>query len=329
MEMSRLVLYRSYGGKVRRLNDRGWLVNFQGSSFQHQRHFMNSDYGGEAAAYQSASEYRISLSDDQLLTFTVYAKNHPLPIRQYIAGFLDGDGWFKLAQDGSFGVGIAQASTSGVPAVITFLQCWYGGTLGERPGVNTNRRPMYSLHFNKSSTIALLHDIKDCLALKYKQAQLLFDYVVADDTTHVKELAAQMSSIKKGTYSSVVIPRERITTAYITGFFDAEGCVRSKKANPAVCSLVFAQAISPALLKVVADYYGSTHEYRGGTLHIGGDLGECIARNIYPFSIVKRSQLTLFFELRALRNVTGTTRSDELKAKLLELHQRITAEKHT
>lgn len=101
--------------------------------------------------------------------------------RQYVAGFIDGEGYIALSHrfehnsSGTYGTWSSWVTiTNTKPLILHLIQNKYGGFMYKRiPDPTKNHKPAYQLIFVKKTARNLLKSILPYLILKKRQAELL------------------------------------------------------------------------------------------------------------------------------------------------------------
>jgi hypothetical protein len=121
-----------------------------------------------------------------------------------------------------------------------------------------------------------------------------------------------------------LIDPRKLTDAYVSGFFDAEGCVQVIGVE--CVSINFAQSGNTAILESIKNKYGcSRTNVCNGHIAFYGSEAMKIAHAIVPYSIVKKTQLESLIELH---DYVFVELCEEVESRKAQLMQNISAEKH-
>jgi hypothetical protein len=229
----------------------------------------------------------------------------PLSVKQFVAGFFDGDGCVGLLPYGKERhcapwpyVAIAQSHNAGEPPELVFVQQYYGGKIYEQTRSSQAHRRRWQLLI-RSSDIArkFLVDMADHAVTKSSQAQLALKYIDGGRADHAKYYA-MLRSAKKD-YTGVAITKERLTEDYIAGLFAAEGCVGLyPTANGGyLFRMTFSQAQCKGLLAALSVRLGCGVVCAPGNLVICGDDAIPVMQMLVPRLVgQKRQQVQLLLE---------------------------------
>jgi intein/homing endonuclease len=239
----------------------------------------------------------------------------PIPeeVQDYISGLVDGDGCIEMNRK-TITVSIGQSGTlKEAPKVLQFMRKWFGGSLKISKSYlkkHPTWRPSYKLRITcREEMIILLTFLERKCALKSPQAKIALVYTLDRgraisegkeyDTIYAKTKTTLTSMKKLEAYQNVPIIANRITKAWLAGFFDAEGCVMF----PMCLKAQVTQKQSPLILKTIKILRkcGAIH---GIEYVVYGKYAEQFLKDILPFSIVKKEQIEIalrIFELQQER----------------------------
>jgi hypothetical protein len=216
-------------------------------------------------ALKEAESWRCQESDRLGLTKKIYASGQNQSMRKYIAGLFDGDGSMGIYRSSAF-VSISQSCNNEVPAVIALLRGIYDGTHTTVNPAKKEIRRKHVLTLTALKCLPLLYDILPFLPVKQGQAQLIYDWLrnrdeYSREATRILANDLRLMKVKEA-YQSVVVRHEQLSDEYVTGFFDAEGCVVIR--GDLCMRVEFNQLQSPSLLTCLAKYFASEQKVRYG-----------------------------------------------------------------
>jgi hypothetical protein len=287
--------------------------------------FSYSVYGGKEKAWIAAEAYRRSYSDQLGKTVRVYISNISHQLRRYIAGLIDGDGCIR--HTGScITVSIRQSQNDEQPAIITMLQKLYGGDIYPREAHGEFRK-QHCLELAGYNCLPILWDILPYLVLKPQQARIAYEFLMARSPFARREqVFVALRDLKlMDAYQAVPISVSQLSDAYLSGFFDAEGCFFPSRTT--CISVDFSQAQSDQLLLAISQYFGGGCVGKFAT-SFNGVKGYEVIERILPFAIGKRSQLEAGMKLRRIALITHSQRTPEDLEEAAQLKAFITSEKH-
>jgi intein/homing endonuclease len=236
----------------------------------------------------------------------------PDKIAEYIAGFCDGDGCIQMNEN----IIIISFSQSGnlkeSPRILQFIQEWFGGSLclSNHYKKHETWKPSYKLSIgDKSQVTRMLPLLRDKCVLKHLQAKVALDYCNAFQyqigigypeghlalKIETKKLLTSMKKLEA--YQSIAIDSNKITNAWLSGFFDAEGCV-------GFASLGVKVRIGQKQSKLLLETIKNVKKFGGVTGHEYGVYGQKSVRlmkDILPYSIVKKQQMELALRILELQ----------------------------
>jgi len=262
--------------------------------------FTSATHTSREHAKQEAERYLLELNVQYGLTKTISRRYYSSYVHQYIAGFLDGDGCIGLSGNSSFTVSFGQSSDNGVPVVLERIRNLYGGGIRKKK-VYGNRKVPYELVIFGEDTLPLLYDLRDALVMKYEQARLVYDFLrnrkgKGDEVAPLREKLSKL----KTEYASLDIDANKITSAYLGGLFDAEGCIIASGVT--AMKVDISQDGCPPLLEAINQRYGNRGYFYKIVLSFHGDLAYDFLQEIRRYTCVKRSQVDAVLSIRNYRN---------------------------
>jgi len=215
--------------------------------------------------------------------------------KQWVAGFLDGDGCLSLYNKKNKSgscllqpfIMFSQAQDEGTPKVLVKIQELYGGSIIKHDSCKKfkNKRKRHQLHIRQETTIKeILNIMIKYSTIKYAQAQFLLDKYKEGRSYDNIEEANEQSEILKNmhhTYEDVKVDENRFSPPYMGGLFDAEGCVCVYTSGKLTVSL--SQEGSSQLRKCIVEKYGGTDN--------GGEVVWCGA-NAKPLLLLLQQYCT-------------------------------------
>jgi hypothetical protein len=218
----------------------------------------------------------ISIEQDNILQLNRFNKNPPHP--SYISGFIDGDGciFIRKTKDGYVsGIHIAQSRTN----ILQIIRYHFGGSITTTSSRNSkiiddldndeniskyNKRNQFNLNILNNEYNILLNYLKNHLIVKEEQFQSLCEfskYVNLQNNEEKKQLYLRCSELNKQKCLNEIY-LSRLNNEYISGIFDAEGCVYIQKDLKKV-RLSISQKNHPLLLIAIIKYlnYGKISGY--------------------------------------------------------------------
>lgn len=277
----------------------------------------------DALKYKHMMSDRLNQTKIHSASFTDLNLTIPTHVKQYVSGFLDGDGTIALYR-GRTVVGFSQSQNSCVPPVLQFIQTHYGGFIHSHAvrQIRPNRRREHTLKVDKFyNQRPLLEDIKENAIIKRDQAEIAMH---SYNTLNKEELAVISTNLKylKTQYQTVSIVEDRLTIPYLAGFFDAEGCITFDKSSP---RLFFAQKGCTAILHAIAKRFSTLGKVCDSSSYVAwGRLQDVkdILSQLLPYLIGKREQAEKTIEYITARNKRERSRSQyeyELKEEVKRL----------
>jgi hypothetical protein len=211
-------------------------------------------------------------------------------VKEFIAGFFDGDGTVGLyvKMTGVLpkpSVYLDQASDSGEPEILAFVQKLFGGSFSSPTQRAESTRTMWRLYLDKQSRWKeFLEVIANYAILKAPQAAVALNHV----ETHDEKLLDKLKQLKKE-YHLVPIQRERITWPYLAGLFAADGCVgvwtNAGRGKSPRLNLHIAKRQCEPLLRAFLDYFGAGSINAHSKFLVSGAGASRFAKEIRPFLI--------------------------------------------
>ncbi len=306
----------------------GWGYRLINDKRQYTKSIQNSIAGTEEKAKEITMEYGRKVSDE--LRLTRKAEIPPCPDhlkedwkREYVAGFFDGDGSVEVGS--SIKLSIKQSQRIGEPAVIRRFKDWFPRFKNYvQMSKKASHRPCHKLEWNGEPSYSLLMCSEDYGIIKRAQSAvvrpLLDNYFLSgkyDWGLGTGVLSEHLSTLKEN-YAGVEINSTRLTDAYISGLFDAEGCISGDSSDYIQCSI--SQESCPRLLiEIQKRVGGNIPPSNPGKLRIFGDTLVQFLRRIRPYSIQKLSQIDLALECLKLRCAPGKRLRDEVRERKQEI----------
>jgi hypothetical protein len=217
------------------------------------------------------------------------------PHPSYIAGFIDGDGCIfirKITDGYQSGITITQCRTN----ILQIIRYHFGGSITssenrhdkkinimdeENYYYKYNVRNQYNLLIRNNEYQILLDYLKFSFIIKEKQYQTLYDFNKIANLPNKNEEKEQLH-LTCSEYNKKCDLNEkyltRLNIEYISGLFDAEGCIYINKINFKYC-ISIAQKNHPIILDQIKKYF---------------DFGKV---EKYEFKIYKQSDCLKFIQL--------------------------------
>lgn len=220
-----------YGGTVTLKNDRyKYFLNegrARGLKFKAVgRTFANSDEG-----YTAALDFQRNKSDEVGLTRKFTFSLLTPEKEAYLAGFFDGDGCIQVL-DGGLVMHVAQSSSDDKePPVLIEFQRYFGGVVCLAAKRTNVQRAQFSWRVNGELGMRLVRIVAARGVVKRPQAELVIKAIQQRGHPNLKIRLNDPKSVQKQIkkmkheYGQVPIIQSRINTAWLAGFFDADGCV--------------------------------------------------------------------------------------------------------
>ena len=235
-----------------------------------------------------------------------FKSNKPHP--SYISGFIDGDGciFIRKIKDGyQSGFTITQCRTN----ILQIIRYHFGGTITTSTKRNDktinimdendtffhkyNVRNQYNLIIRGNEYKILLEYLQNTLIIKEPQYQCLYEFSKSSTPQEKEELYIKCKQLNaEHNLSSQYLVRLNIE--YISGLFDAEGCVYINKNNHNKFYLSISQKGHPVILNEIIHFIGygniNSHKY---IIYNKQDCLNLISL-IKPHIIVKYNQVVSF-----------------------------------
>lgn len=273
--------------------------------------FSVKKYGTKQASENAAQAARISLATElgflktNYVSFAELNKQVPEEVKQYVSGFMDGDGSIMMGVSNTNQYSLVvrgfQSQDNGIPVILYLLRHFYGGLIYTSLKRRENQRTQHWYEIQGIKSQYILKDLSEYQLLKRNQALLAAEYLKLEnpsvevqqsyvDRLHaMKDLAA---------YQAVTFENRPISDAYIAGLFDAEGSIGlSKSAQTACFWTTIAQKSSLNLLQYIKTHLNNnvktTINKNGDILNISTRSTTEFISRILPYSTQKKPQLLL------------------------------------
>jgi len=205
-----------------------------------------------------------SIKENNLYHLDKFKKEPPHP--SYISGFIDGDGciFIRKIRDGyQSGISITQCRTN----ILQIIRYHFGGTITTTKSRNKsedvmnhcfydkyNKRNEFNLIIRSNEYQILVEYIKNSIIVKKTQMDALYEFNKINNKVNVNEKKENLFEICK---NNNVLTNENNTNCinieYISGLFDAEGCLFiNKECNKYYISI--AQSKYPYILHKIKDF---------------------------------------------------------------------------
>ncbi len=205
-----------YSGSISKVNN-GWSLSFNNKYYK----------GTYSTSYGTVFEMRKQISDELGQTTTRDATLSELgetpseELKQYFAGFADGDATIMIRENCRLTCGVYQSSNTGIPSTLQLYKDWFGNEI--KVNTREKNKPEYTLQWNGKACVPLLEILVENSIIKVPQAVLALDWLTKNKGNERDEIAQKIKDCKvQSAYQTVEILKERITDAYLAGFFDAE-----------------------------------------------------------------------------------------------------------
>ena len=250
-------------------------------------------------------------------------------VREFAAGFCDGDGNLHLGRTGTK-ISVFQSQTDGIPAILEwFRNVFPNSTYSTLPGKGNVRRK-HTLKWSGTAGYFFIKCVAQNGIVKRAQAKILLDFLDHFLTTGFyydqrQEMREDIQRLNKTeSYQEIEIHPGSITNAYIAGLFDAEGSVGSY--GMGLCRISISQWSCTRLLEMIRELVGgSIHQ---GMIRFGSDGCVKLLKTILPFSVQKRSQALIGLRLMETRCPVGYKVPDDVKLQRKELRSELKRLKH-
>lgn len=188
-------------------------------------------------------------------------------VREYVAGFVDGDGCISLAVPTSKtrtpypAVQLAQSYNRSHPPELKYFKSLFGGAVRMiRDATKTKRRQwQLQVHGKKEVSVMLELLASECL-LKRVEAEEALEYIRGGQP-EPNACAARISAMKS-CYDLIDVPAAYISDAYLAGLFTAEGSVGLyQKRNQWELTACITLVNGHSLLEAIREYLGFGRVY--------------------------------------------------------------------
>nr|QYA18531.1 LAGLIDADG homing endonuclease [Clandestinovirus] len=291
-----------------------YVVSFQHKNKGFNKQFAIKKYPSNEECVAACDQYRRQVSDQY--GYTCIRPVLTESTKQYIAGFFDGDGCLELCKTKGehvhFRVTIGQSQIEGIPDVLKFISECYRATYTfndpmaekakRKDKHKVKRKPHHIIRIGGCYCVWFLLDVLVPYSiLKSGQALCALRMMSIEHSERPKMFASFYCMKEMDFYQRIPIDSSdpRLTPAYITGMFDAEGTVASSR----ITSISIAQDSSPNLLRAILLKYGNPESTQNLTaeVNICGPYAEKLMRNMLRYSISKRSQIEAALQMRDYR----------------------------
>jgi len=221
-------------------------------------------------------QYTTMIIEDNKRLLQRFIPNSPHP--SYIAGLIDGDGCIfirKIADGYQSGFTITQCRTN----ILQIIRYHFGGSITSSENRNNksinvmnkeeyykyNIRNQYNLLIRSNEYQILLNYLRISFIIKEKQYQCLYDFNKIANLQNIykkEELYLKCKGLnKKCNIDNILF--SRLNIEYISGLFDAEGCIFINK-NLKNINLNISQKNHPLILTEIAKFlgFGKVYKYR-------------------------------------------------------------------
>ncbi len=312
---------------VRRVSH--WRVSINKQSKRVSKAFSDAVYGSSAKAKEAAEDYMRQQSNHLGIT-TRRIADVPEDFRRYMAGFCDGDGCISLhIQNNSHTVQVefGQSRNESIPPVLNRLQSYYGGGITSNTKAKRRRtwqRTAWRLIIHGHHAEKILIDLVNFCVLKHQQAEIALNCVRArGNMTYDFKTSQTQLCLLKNEYMKAELQASQISLPFLAGFFDAEGYIGL---TSTLClRAMIAQKSCPPLLYMITAFLStlgvssSVDKDEKVVVLYGGEVDK-LCKLLLPFVIVKKPQLKLGIEFRALQlNNDKSDRKKEISAEMKRL----------
>lgn len=242
--------------------------------------------------------------------------------KEYLGGFIDGDGCFRMNDIDAVQFYLSQAATK-CPEILKKMHSTFGGKLRDR--CRRIKKDYELIISSQRELLPLLRIGKKYCALKSDQAEVLYNYVIAIHERKEKKLNAELlefrhksylalKNMKKlESYQNVKIDAKRVTPAYVAGLMDAEGCIDWD----GTIRVQISQKSNAQLLQCIKDRFQmgnitSTH-YK-----VYGTNANIFLSQLVNYTTMKRQQIEVVLRMREIQEEAGMCRR-KTKQQLFEL----------
>jgi len=251
----------------------------------------------------------LSFEQDNQEKLNKYKKSPPHP--SYIAGFIDGDGCIfirKIIDGYQSGFVLTQCRTN----ILQIIRYHFGGSITSSVNRNNkiinimdnnndyyhkyNIRNQYNLTIRSNEYQVLLQYLYNSFIIKQQQFECLYNFNKLTNLSNKVEEKEELYSICVNCNKTCEIDINnllRLNIEYISGLFDAEGCIFIDKKLTDVC-ISIAQKNHPLILYEIQKYVGigAVYQYKYEIFK----KSDCLKfiQLIKPFTIVKLNQILAF-----------------------------------
>jgi hypothetical protein len=224
-------------------------------------------------------------------TRTIEKPGIPESVRQWFAGFFDGDGSCGLTQKSIVFLTLCQSCDNGIPPSLLLIQRYYGGSIiQKRP--HDKWRTMHALCWYSVRDIeSVLFDIEKYSIVKRTKAKLLLEFISSNKGHPDPTTIAYFKSHVKN-YKDVIVDKEKITLPYLSGVVDADGHVALDENGS--CRLEITKNSCPPLIYAIKEKYSINLATKSLVIH--GKKALDIISDIDPFSVQKKDQITALLD---------------------------------
>ena len=225
----------------------------------------------------------------------------------YVAGFFDGDGSIYINK-GCLMVRFTQC----VLNILLKLQQKYGGSIYKSKRYKENQRIQYDLIIVGEDCLKILNDMSKYSIIKYHRINYGIEYLkyLNKKNDEIKnEIVNNITKSNNYKNDDLLIIKERLNWKYISGLFDAEGCItmhyKALNENKFYPKFSLSQKYTPNLLNEIKSYI--CNDFMNNNLNINiYDTCLCISRlniieKIYKkmehYLIVKKYQYSLMNDM--------------------------------
>ena len=216
-------------------------------------------------------QYTTMISEDNQKQLDRFENKPPHP--SYIAGFIDGDGCVfirKIADGYQSGFSIAQCRTN----VLQIIRYYFGGSITSSTNRNDktinimnnnddyfykyNVRNQYNLLIRNNEYQIILEYLQWTFIIKESQYQCLYEFNKIANLTNKNEEKEQLYLTCSTSNKKCDLDKRnlsRLNIEYISGLFDAEGCLFIDK-NSFNCFISISQKNHPLILEEIIKFLG-------------------------------------------------------------------------
>jgi len=254
--------------------------------------------------------------------------NIPENVQKYTVGFIDGDGTICVIHSkrgkkkdkfvASMRVDVYQSMDASVPKALEHIQQYYGGHLGNRlrsrkenvltsdgkvKEVETHRRSWVLSIYGHNSQLLLQH-IEKYSIIKIEQARRAIKVLEKQPAT-AEESIALREKVKAlhHSYDEVEVDASRLSAAYLSGFFDAEGSLgvyqyEDKRDGRNSRGLDYQTSLWQCgcrnILHAIREKLGVGTVTKCGSYMARGKHSFALLEIVYPLSLMKKEQIELY-----------------------------------